>query len=114
MHTTTVRHLAASVLLAVFSLPAGATPPADPAEPANLHVSTDGLDLTKAADQALLRHRVATAAHKVCEQVTHGNSITDPGYEACFENAVRTARRDVDARVAAARASNQVASGAAK
>jgi UrcA family protein len=81
--------------------PAAAMEPATDRSTVELRVSTSGLDLTKAADQALLRHRIAVAASKLCAMVNHTASLTDEGYDACFQKAAAEARRQADAQIAA-------------
>jgi UrcA family protein len=58
-------------------------------------VSTRGVDMTKPADQAMMRHRIAVAAHKVCDQVTEGDALTSPGYAECVGHATADASAQI-------------------
>jgi UrcA family protein len=65
-------------------------------------VSAAGLDLSNAKDRAVLNHRVAVAAYKVCQQVMNGDASGYPLYAECMERAKADARHQVEALVAAA------------
>jgi UrcA family protein len=77
-------------------------------------VSLSGLDPARAGDQAVLRHRIAVAAHKVCEVVTQGDAMGSPGYSECFSRAMVSARLQLDSEVAMANSRAMVASVAPK
>jgi UrcA family protein len=116
--TPTRRFSAGAALIAWLvcaALPATAAAPIEDAEfdTATRAVGTADLNLSSKADQAMLRHRINVAARKVCETVTAGNGIGSPGFDTCFAAAASSARRQANARIAAAESRALVASAAA-
>jgi UrcA family protein len=99
---------------AAATLPAAAAAPDTSADIVVRNVGTAGLDLAKQADQARLRHRIAVAASKVCQEVTQGSDLASPAYTDCFLRAASDAWTELDTRVAAARSKSLVASSAAQ
>ncbi len=107
----------AGVLLLVAGvLPARAASPVDVIAPqeglvtATRTASTQGLDLTSPADQAVLVHRVHTAAWHACVAVAGGEAIADDDLQRCIESAVANASPRVREVIASAQARAVVAS----
>ena len=73
-------------------------------------VSTTGMDASKPADQAILRHRIAVAAHRLCTQVTQQESLTSPAYTACVATATTDAKAQLGVQIAKANSSAMIAS----
>ena len=93
-----VRLSGAGVLLLVAAaLPAKAAAPVDVVAPqeglvsATRTASTQGLDLASPADQAVLAHRVHTAAWHACVAVSGGEAIADDDLQQCIDRAVADA-----------------------
>jgi len=114
----TARRLLARALLAAtvaaLTLPAAAAPAPAATDDVVRRVSTAGLNLTQAADRAILRHRIVVAALKVCKEVTDGDSLEQPGFRDCFQRSAAGALAQMDVQVAAARTRAMVASGTPK
>jgi UrcA family protein len=114
MSIFTTTRLVSVLALAAFATPVVASAEVQNADTRVAVVSFSGLDPARADDQAVLRHRIAVAAHKVCEQVTQGDSMASPGYTECFSRAVADARSQLDSQVAMASSRAMVASITAK
>jgi UrcA family protein len=102
-------------ILSILALAAVIVPVAAKAEQASVEspvivVSTSGLNPANARDQAVLRHRIAVATHKLCDQVTQGDPMTSPGYAACVSRAMADARPQLDNQIAMATSRAMVAS----
>jgi UrcA family protein len=98
--------LAAFISLAAIVLPAAA----EAADQAAMSVSTSGVDLTNPAGQAVLSHRIAVAAHKLCAQVTTGDALSSDAYADCVGRATADGKAQLDSRIAAASTRAMVAS----
>jgi UrcA family protein len=105
---TTARLLSA-VTLVTIAAPVAATAGAPAVDTRTTLVSVADLDLAKPADQAVLRHRIVIAAHKVCGDVTPGDALS-PGYTACIENAKANADMQVQSEIAKASTRAMIAS----
>lgn len=114
---TARRALARAIFAATVAgttLPAAAAPAQASPDEVVRRVSTAGLDLTQAADRAILRHRIDVAALNVCKEVTGDNSLEEPGFRDCFVRVASSAWTQMDVRVAAAKSRAMVASGTPK
>ncbi len=96
--------LAAAFTFTLFVLPAAAAEPGN--DTAIKMVSTSGLNPASRADQAVLRHGIAVAAHQVCDQVTQGAPAFSAGYQECVSQAIA----DATAQLTAAKDHTLVAS----
>ncbi len=114
MAVFTTAQLLSTLALAAFLVPAAARADQSAVDSRSAVVSTSGLDLATPQDQAVLRHRVAVAAHQVCEQVTQGDGMGSPGYTECFNRAKADARAQVEAQIAMANSRAMLASITAK
>jgi UrcA family protein len=104
-----VAGLAATALAGMANVPAKAADGAD--NPSlSVPVSTKGFDLSNKADLAKLRHRIDSAASKVCEWVMDGQGATNPGFVDCFLRAASEGRKQLEIKVAQARGNGMVAS----
>ena len=101
----------AAVLLGGASPPVHAQDQAsDPytAETRSTLVSVADLDLTRAADRAVLAHRVELAARRVCGLYDGVGAWTSPGYRTCHDTAVSDASGQIDLLVASTRTRSRV------
>ena len=110
----TAPRILSTLALAAFILPAAAHATQPGAESPVAVVSTSGPDPAKPQDRAVLRHRIAVAAHKVCDQVAPGDPMTSSGYADCFSRTTADARSQLDSQVAIATSRAMVASIAPK
>jgi UrcA family protein len=99
----------AAALAIGLANPAAAATPATDSSMVELHVSTVGLDITKPADQALLRHRIAVAAAKLCAMVNDGAGLGEDSFNDCFQRTAGETRRQADAQIAALQSKAMVA-----
>ena len=106
--------LLSALALAAVVLPAGAFAAQADSATSVVLVSTAGLNAARPADQALLRHRITVAAHKLCDEVTQGDALTAPGYADCVGNATANARLQLEDQITIANTSNNFASIALK
>jgi UrcA family protein len=114
MSVFTTTRLVSVLALAAFVAPVVANA-GEPAPDTRVAVvSFSGLDPARAGDEAVLRHRIAVAVHKVCEQVTQGDPMMSPGYSDCFSRTMADARSQLDRQVAMANSRAMVASITAK
>jgi UrcA family protein len=115
MTTTHTRLLTATFGALAVALTAAAMPArADDINPdygsVSRAVSTAGLNLASAADQALFRHRLAVAARRVCEDADFGEPEDSPDFRDCYTKARAEAWAKGDQQIAAAEARSVVAS----
>ncbi len=96
----TTRFLSALAVVAAIAVPAAASAAQPSNDAQSAVVSTTGLNASKQADQATLRHRIAVAANQVCGQVTQGDALTSSGYSECFGRAIADAKAQLDAQTA--------------
>ncbi len=109
MAASKITHLLSALALAAVILPVGAIAAQPDSETNIVLVSTAGLNAARPADQAVLRHRIAVAAHKVCDAVTQGDALTTPGYVECVGKASADATSQLEGRIVAADATSLVA-----
>ncbi|WP_428391325.1 UrcA family protein [Lichenicoccus sp.] len=108
----TTRRLAS--LLAVLPLAAillgGASQPAQAqdSETSSTLVSIADLDLSRAADRAVLAHRIELAARRVCGLYDSAGEWMSASYKTCHDDAVANASGQVDLLVASARTRGRV------
>ena len=102
MAVSKITHLLSALALAAVVLPVGAYAAQADSDSRVVLVSTAGLNAARPADQAVLRHRIAVAAHKVCDAVTQGDSLTAPGYADCVGKANADAKLQLEDRIATA------------
>jgi len=106
----TAPRLLATLALAAAALPA-VSQAAEPAYETHVQVvSTAGLNLAQSPDQAILRHRIAVAAYRVCSQVVQGDPLNSPGYAECFAKATADARAQMQNQIASANTRSFIAS----
>jgi len=102
----TAPRLFAFISLAAIVLPVVA----EAADQRVVNVSTSGVDITNPAGQALLTHRIAVAAHKLCDQVAEGDALSSDAYGDCVGRATADGKAQLDSRIAAASTRAMVAS----
>jgi len=72
-------------------------------------VPSADLNLSRPADQQVLRHRLRAAAMKLCMSVTPDKPLDSDVVVSCYEAAARDALHTADEMIAAAQSSSQVA-----
>jgi len=116
LRSTTALRAGAAVLALLASAVLPAVAATDDADPGAFvrSVSSKGLDLTTTAGQAMLRHRVDVAAHKVCEAAIAADGLGSAGFTDCFLAAAANGRRQAETRIAVARSRAMLALTASK
>ena len=100
----------AAVAFVAAAIPASAATPEDPTTQEIRHVQTADLNLASPADVKRLRHRIATAARQVCDDVTDPVNYNDPDYAACVKTSTDAAWVQAERLVASAGGQSLVAS----
>ena len=77
-------------------------------------VSTQGLDLSLANDQNVLRARIMKVARVVCAEVNENLDHSDPGFQGCVRDTFSNAWEQAEAKIAAAKSRSMVASASTK
>jgi UrcA family protein len=114
MAASKITSLLSALALAAVVLPVGTYAAQADSDTSVVTVSMAGLNAARPADQAILRHRITVATHKLCDAVTQGDALTAPGYADCVGKANADARSQLEDRIATARHGTTVASIALK
>ena len=110
MAVFTVTRMLSALALAAVCVPAAASAVPASVESPVMVVSTSGLDAARPQDQAVLRHRIVVAVHKVCERVAPGDPMTSPAYAECFSRSMADAQTQLNRQIAIAASRAMVAS----